>query len=161
VLAPGPDRVVPGCRWYPTCGGCQWQHVAPAAQRAAKAAIVAEQLARVAGVRDADVRPTLPSPADWGHRARITPPVEGPRLGYRRAGSPARVECAAGRFADPGLRAPLAAARGGVGALRVPLGRVTISAVAGGVVLAARAAAPPGPADLAASEALLARRATV
>src|SRR5439155_241289 len=84
VLAPGPDRVLPGCRYFPTCGGCQWQHVAPPAQRDAKAAIVAEQLARTAGVRDAEVLPTLAA-RDWQYRARITLVVEGRRAGYHRA----------------------------------------------------------------------------
>ncbi len=161
VLEPGPDRVLPGCRWYPTCGGCQWQHVRPTAQRAAKAAIVAEQLARLGGVRDADVRPTLPSPADWGHRARITLAVEGRRIGYRRARSHALVEVGDCPIADPALSAHLPAARAWVGALRVPLERVTIAAVPDGVVLAGSATAPPGPVDLAASEALAARVATV
>ena len=87
VVAPGPDRVLPGCAYFPTCGGCQWQHVAPAAQRRAKAAIVAEQLARIAGVRDVDVLPAIASPADWSYRSRITLVVEGRRAGYHRARS--------------------------------------------------------------------------
>src|SRR5262249_51709615 len=84
VLAPGPGRVVPGCRFFPVCGACQWQHLSPPAQRAAKAAIVAEQLAR--GDADAAGR-VLPSLAadDWGYRMRITLLVEGRRLGYHRA----------------------------------------------------------------------------
>ena len=41
VLAPGPARVLPGCPAFPTCGGCQWQHVSPAAQREAKRDVVA------------------------------------------------------------------------------------------------------------------------
>jgi len=161
VLAPGPDRVLPGCRYFPTCGGCQWQHVAPPAQRDAKAAIVAEQLARVAGVRDAEVLPTVASPADWHYRARITLAVEGRRAGYRRARSHALVEIADCPLADPSVSAHLEAARAWVAALRVPLRRVTVSAAPAGVALAASATARPGPADLAASEALLARAASV
>jgi len=161
VVRPGPDRVVPGCAWFPTCGGCQWQHVAPAAQRAAKAAIVAEQLARIAGMRDVEVLPALASSADWGYRARITLAVEGRRIGYRRARSHALVEIRDCPIADPAVSAHLAVAREWVAALRVPLERVTIAAAPGGVVLAATATRGPGPADLAASEALLARTATV
>jgi 23S rRNA (uracil1939-C5)-methyltransferase len=161
VVVPGPDRVLPGCRYFPTCGGCQWQHVAPGAQRAAKAAIVAEQLARIAGVRDADVRPTLPSPADWHYRARITLAVEGRRAGYQRARSHTLVEIADCPIAEPVLAAHLGAAREWIRTLRAPLRRVTIAAAPGGVALAATATARPGPADLGASEALLARVATV
>ncbi|HUE30210.1 MAG TPA: class I SAM-dependent RNA methyltransferase [Verrucomicrobiae bacterium] len=161
VLAPGPARVLPGCRYFPTCGGCQWQHVAPPAQRDAKAAIVAEQLARVAGVRDAEVLPTIPSAADWHYRARITLAVEGRRAGYRRARSHDLVEIADCPLAEPVVAAHLEAARAWVAALRVPLRRVTLSAAPGGVVLAASAAAPPGPPDLEASEALLVRTASV
>ena len=153
--------MLPGCRYFPTCGGCQWQHVAPRAQRDAKAAIVAEQLARVAGVRDAEVLPTVPSPADWHYRARITLAVEGRRVGYRRARSHDLVEIADCPLGDPVVSAHLVAARAWVAALRVPLRRVTVSAAPAGVALAASATARPGPADLAASEALLARAAGV
>src|SRR5207245_1889712 len=132
----------------PTCGGCQWQHVAPRAQRDAKAAIVTEQLARVAGVRDAEVLPTVPSPADWHYRARITLAVEGRRVGYRRARSHDLLEITDCPLADPFVSAHLAAARAWVAALRVPLRRVTVSAAAGGVALAASATARPAPAGL-------------
>ena len=161
VVAPGPARALPGCRFFPTCGGCQWQHVVPAAQRDAKAAVLAEQLARVAGVRDAEVLPTLASPRDWGYRARISLAVEGRRAGYRRARSHALVEIADCPLAEPVVSAHLPAAREWVAALRTPLRRVTVCAAPGGVVLVARAAMRPGPADQAASEALLARVATV
>ena len=161
VLVPGPARVLPGCRYFPSCGGCQWQHVAPRAQRDAKAAIVAEQLARVAGVRDVEVLPTVPSPADWHYRARITLAVEGRRAGYRRARSHDLVEIPDCPLADPVVSAHLEAARAWVAALRVPLRRVTLNAAPAGVVLAASATARPGPADLDASEALLARMPSV
>lgn len=107
VNAAGPDRVLPGCPAFTVCGGCQWQHVSPAAQREAKAAIVAEQLARIAGVRDVDVAPTVASSDDWRYRARITLAVEG-----RRPRAPRRARLPSGRAAAPWRRRR--AARGGL-----------------------------------------------
>ena len=161
VLEPGPARVLPGCRHFPACGGCQWQHVAPVAQRDAKAAIVAEQLARTAGVRDADVRPTLTAGGDWHYRARITLVVEGRRAGYHRARSHRLFEVDACPIADPVLSAHLEAARRWIGVLRVPLRRVSLAVAPGGVVLAGITASAAGAPDLEATEALLARTPTV
>jgi 23S rRNA (uracil1939-C5)-methyltransferase len=157
VETPGPARVMPGCRFFPTCGGCQWQHVAPAAQREAKTAIVAEQLARGAGVHDAAVAPALASPEDWEYRSRVTLAVEGRRAGYLQARSHALVEIDACPIADPAVSAHLDAARAWVAALRVPLRRLTVTAAPGGVVLVGAATGAPGSSDLAATEALLAR----
>ncbi|WP_324502669.1 TRAM domain-containing protein [Nocardioides sp.] len=46
------DRVEPPCPLARPggCGGCDFQHVSPAGQRALKAAVVHEQLARIAGL---------------------------------------------------------------------------------------------------------------
>jgi 23S rRNA (uracil1939-C5)-methyltransferase len=161
VLSPGPARSMSGCRWYPTCGGCQWQHVTPPAQRDAKAALVAEQLARLGGLRDVAVLPTIASPRDWEYRARITLVVEGRRAGYHQTRSHALVEVDDCPIAHPAISAHLEAARAWLATLRVALERVTVSVAPGGVVLTARARTRPGPADLAASEALLLARPTV
>ena len=161
VEAPGPARVMPGCRWFPVCGGCQWQHIAPSTQRDAKAAIVAEQLARGAGLRDVAVEPTLASPGDWRYRARVTLVVEGRRAGYHRARSHTLVEVDECPLAVPAVTAHLAAARDWAASLRVALRRVTVAEAPGGVVLVGAAAAAPGAADLAATESLLVRVATV
>lgn len=161
VLAPGPARVVPGCRYFPTCGGCQWQHVAPAAQREAKAALIAEHLARGAGVRDATVLPTVASPADWAYRQRITLVVDGRRLGYHRARSHTLLEIDACPIAAPALSAHLEAARGWAATLRTPVQRVTIATAPGGVALAGLAAERPRPPDHATTEDLLARTPSV
>jgi 23S rRNA (uracil1939-C5)-methyltransferase len=161
VMRPGPARTLPGCRYFPTCGGCQWQHVHPAAQRDAKRAVVAEQLARIAGVRDAVVLPTLTAPADWGYRARITLAVEGRRAGFHRARSHVLVEVDDCPIATPAVSAHVAAARALAAAVRVALAQIAIVAAPGGVVLVARAVTPPGAADRAAAETLLVRTATV
>lgn len=50
VLEPSPDRVVAPCPHAGPgrCGGCDWQHASGPAQRELKAAVVREQLARLA-----------------------------------------------------------------------------------------------------------------
>jgi len=159
VLTPGPARVLPGCAAFPACGGCQWQHVAPPAQREAKRDVVAEQLRRVAGLPDAVVLPTLAAEETFGYRARVSLVAEGRRLGFHRARSHALVEIDACPIADSVVSAHLATARAWAAALRVPLRRVTVSAAPGGVVLVAATDARPGPRDVHATEALLVREA--
>jgi tRNA/tmRNA/rRNA uracil-C5-methylase (TrmA/RlmC/RlmD family) len=57
VLDPAPDRVAPPCPYAGAdrCGGCDLQHVAPAAQRDWKATVVREQLRRLGGLEPAEV----------------------------------------------------------------------------------------------------------
>jgi tRNA/tmRNA/rRNA uracil-C5-methylase (TrmA/RlmC/RlmD family) len=55
VLARSADRVAPPCPYAGRCGGCDFQHAAPAAQRELKAAVVREQLARLGGLSAAEV----------------------------------------------------------------------------------------------------------
>ena len=60
VLDASPDRVEPPCpNARPGgCGGCDWQHATLPAQRALKAAVVREQLRRLAGIdREVTVEP--------------------------------------------------------------------------------------------------------
>jgi tRNA/tmRNA/rRNA uracil-C5-methylase (TrmA/RlmC/RlmD family) len=74
VLEASPDRVDRPCPYSGPgrCGGCDWQHVAPDAQRRLKAAVVREQLTRLAGL-DVDVTvEELPGgPLRWRSRARF------------------------------------------------------------------------------------------
>jgi tRNA/tmRNA/rRNA uracil-C5-methylase (TrmA/RlmC/RlmD family) len=75
ILEASPDRVERPCPFSGPglCGGCDWQHVTPEAQRQLKAAVVREQLARLAGVEDVDVTvEELPGgPLRWRSRARF------------------------------------------------------------------------------------------
>jgi tRNA/tmRNA/rRNA uracil-C5-methylase (TrmA/RlmC/RlmD family) len=52
ILQASADRVVPPCRYARPggCGGCDWQHATPAAQRRLKAAVIGQQLHRIAGL---------------------------------------------------------------------------------------------------------------
>jgi 23S rRNA (uracil1939-C5)-methyltransferase len=72
VIEPSPERVVPRCPHFGVCGGCHWQHIAYAAQLRFKREVVAEQLARIGGLRDVPVHPTIPSPNPWDYRSHAT-----------------------------------------------------------------------------------------
>ncbi|HEY9472736.1 MAG TPA: TRAM domain-containing protein, partial [Mycobacteriales bacterium] len=87
VLEPSPDRVAPACAHAGPgrCGGCDFQHVSPDAQRRLKAAVVREQLARIAGTTDVAVTvEELPGgPLGWRTRVQFAVDVDG-RVGLRR-----------------------------------------------------------------------------
>jgi tRNA/tmRNA/rRNA uracil-C5-methylase (TrmA/RlmC/RlmD family) len=74
VLRASPDRVEPPCVWARPggCGGCDFQHVAPTAQRELKAEVLAEQLRRMAGVdRAVPVEELAGGALGWRHRVRL------------------------------------------------------------------------------------------
>jgi tRNA/tmRNA/rRNA uracil-C5-methylase (TrmA/RlmC/RlmD family) len=88
VLRPSPDRVAPPCPYAGPgrCGGCDWQHATPAAQRALKTDVVREQLKRLAGLEvDVSVEELAGRPDGLGWRTRVQHGVDAQgRLGYRR-----------------------------------------------------------------------------
>jgi tRNA/tmRNA/rRNA uracil-C5-methylase (TrmA/RlmC/RlmD family) len=74
VLRPSPRRVVEPCPYARPgrCGGCDWQHADLAYQRELKAAVVAEQLQRLAGLDVDVVVEALPGDDDGlGWRTRV------------------------------------------------------------------------------------------
>ena len=96
VLRASPDRVTAPCRHARPggCGGCDWQHASLPAQRALKAAVVAQQLRRLAGIdREVTVEP-LP-----GDSPGTAAPGAAPGLGWRT-----RVQFAVGPDGVAGLR---------------------------------------------------------
>ena len=70
VIEPSPRRTEPPCPYFGTCGGCQWQHIAYAAQVEFKEAILRETLRRIG---------KLDPP--------FLPPLTGEPFGYRRRAS--------------------------------------------------------------------------
>ncbi len=71
VLVGSPDRVEPPCqRRREGCGGCDWQHIAVAAQLPAKIEIVRDALRRTGKLPDADLRPGSSVP-DRGYRTTV------------------------------------------------------------------------------------------
>lgn len=74
ILEASPDRVPPGCPVAGPGGAgcCDLTHAAPAAQRALKAAVVAEQLRRIALIeREVAVEPLGPPDESGGWRTRV------------------------------------------------------------------------------------------
>jgi tRNA/tmRNA/rRNA uracil-C5-methylase (TrmA/RlmC/RlmD family) len=74
ILEASPDRVQAPCPFAGPgrCGGCDWQHVSLAAQRQLKAAVVEEQLRRVAGLeREVVVEEVPGAPDGLGWRTRM------------------------------------------------------------------------------------------
>jgi len=85
VLRKSPQRVEAPCAHAGPgrCGGCDWQHATPAAQRALKEQVVREQFERLAGIAVHIVVEALPGgPLGW--RTRVTYAVDGQRAGLRR-----------------------------------------------------------------------------
>ena len=84
VLEAAPERVAPPChRLAAGCGGCDWQHVAPDAQRRLKATIVTDALRRIGRLEppEPDLGPVLPVE---GWRTTVRAVVDGDgRAGFR------------------------------------------------------------------------------
>jgi tRNA/tmRNA/rRNA uracil-C5-methylase (TrmA/RlmC/RlmD family) len=81
VIQASPDRVDRPCPLAGPggCGGCDWQHVTPAAQRRLKGAVVVEQLTRLGRVDAAAV----PGLAGLGERGVEAVPGDHDGLGWR------------------------------------------------------------------------------
>jgi tRNA/tmRNA/rRNA uracil-C5-methylase (TrmA/RlmC/RlmD family) len=80
VLTASVHRVVPPCSWAGPgrCGGCDWQHVSLDEQRRLKAAVVGEQLRRIAGLDIAVEVDAVPGDLDGLHwRTRLRLAVDG------------------------------------------------------------------------------------
>jgi len=105
ILKPSADRVPPPCPSARPggCGGCDWQHATLPAQRALKAAVIGQQLRRLAGVdREVIVEP-MPGDEAESESAKtslITARGEPPGLGWRT-----RVQFAVREDGVAGLRA--------------------------------------------------------
>jgi 23S rRNA (uracil1939-C5)-methyltransferase len=89
VLDASADRTAPPCRHVNAgCGGCEWQHITPAAQRRLRRDIVVDALTRLGKVADAADRVTdaalLPA-EDFRTAVRVL--VRKGRPAFRRAGS--------------------------------------------------------------------------
>lgn len=85
LSTPSPDRVDPACPIAASCGGCDWMAWDLPAQRAGKAAIVADALRRTGGI---EVEPPVVLGADaLGYRSRVRLAARDGVVGFRGRGS--------------------------------------------------------------------------
>lgn len=89
VLEPSPRRITPGCPYFGTCGGCDFQQLGYDDQLVAKQGIVADALRRIAKFADVPNVPITPSPDPWRYRSRAEWQIDHTRgaVGYFAAGS--------------------------------------------------------------------------
>lgn len=91
IVKSSPDRAVPACRHFGSCGGCAWQHQAYRAQLERKRALVRSALLQVLGEATVPpdlVEPVIPSPAEWHYRNKLELTFSpGGRPGFHRRGS--------------------------------------------------------------------------
>ncbi len=84
VITAAPGRVTPPCRYAGECGGCDFQHISPEAQRGLLGDVVREQLRHLAGI-DWVGEVEAVHPDDLGWRTRMTYAVRHDgHLGLRR-----------------------------------------------------------------------------
>lgn len=131
VLTASPDRVAPPCRYAGPgrCGGCDWQHATLALQRELKAAVLAEQLRRLAGLDLSPVVEAVPGAEDgsgWRSRVRFAVDPRG-RPGLRKHRSHEIVPVAECFIAHPAVNAS-----GVLGAIWSETAEVAVTAAGSG-----------------------------
>jgi 23S rRNA (uracil1939-C5)-methyltransferase len=81
-----PERTVPGCPYFGTCGGCHYQHATYEYQLQQKVAILREVMQRV-GKFEAPADIPIISGPEWNYRNRSQFHIRNARLGYLKPGS--------------------------------------------------------------------------
>ena len=155
VLEASPDRVVPPCPHYGTCGGCALQHLSPEAQLTFKQGQLLENLARLGSVAPERTLEPLPGPV-WGYRRRARLGIKHvPRkgrvvVGFRERAAPYVADLHGCSVLAPPLGTlidPLAVLIGSLSiAARVPQAEVAVAD--NGCAMVLRVLDPPSPEDL-------------
>lgn len=109
IIRPSPERIIPPCRYFGSCGGCEWQHIPYEQQLAYKAVAVREQFIKVGKFGEVEVQPCIGSP-DRIHYRNHTQLVlsEDGRPGYYRASSHSLVEIEECLVVSPAINAMIA-----------------------------------------------------
>ena len=116
ILEAVPERVEPPCPYFGRCGGCQYQHLRPELQTAAKREILRETLRRIGKISwDAEIPVHAAHPWNYRNQAQLKvalQPDGKARLGFFEAESHRLVSIDACLIVSPRLNAILAELRG-------------------------------------------------
>jgi 23S rRNA (uracil1939-C5)-methyltransferase len=155
VLSASAARVTPRCPHFGVCGGCALQHLAPAAQLAAKEQELRDNLARVARATPQRWLAPLTGP-EWGYRrrarlgARFVHKKNRELVGFReRAGRYVAELAHCDVLAPPAgeLLAPLAQLIGSL-TIREAVPQIEVAVADNATALVLRVLEPPAPGDL-------------
>jgi 23S rRNA (uracil1939-C5)-methyltransferase len=86
IATASPGRTQPGCEYFGTCGGCQYQHAEYAVQLEQKRSILLETLQRLGGIRFDREIPVVSS-EPWQYRNRIQLHFHERSMGFHQLGS--------------------------------------------------------------------------
>jgi tRNA/tmRNA/rRNA uracil-C5-methylase (TrmA/RlmC/RlmD family) len=117
VLKPSPERVTPQCRYFGDCGGCQYQHLAYAAQLRIKHKQISDLFARLGGLPAGLVDPVIPCPRPYRYRNRLMIRSQwdkfkqGLNIGFIRADNRLVVDIEECQIAEPALNVQIAQVR--------------------------------------------------
>ena len=117
VLAPSSERVAPLCRYFGDCGGCQYQHMAYAAQLRIKHKQISDLFTRLGGLPAGLVDSVIPCPQPYGYRNRLMIRSQwdkfkqGLNIGFIRADNRLVVDIEDCQIAEPALNAQIAQVR--------------------------------------------------
>lgn len=124
LLRKSASTVVARCPHFGRCGGCQWQHLVPEAQRRLKTALVKDFLKEHAGVHRDIVRETVGGES-WAYRSTLRAAFaerEGVAVaGFRAIASDRVIDISRCPVQHPANEAILHAVRSTVRALRLPI----------------------------------------
>ena len=117
VLKASPERVLPQCRYFGDCGGCQYQHIDYAAQLRLKHKQITDLLQRIGGFAGSAIEPVVPCPQQYGYRNRIMVRSQwdkfkkGLNIGFIRYDSRLVLDVEECKIAEPGLNQQLGRVR--------------------------------------------------
>lgn len=105
VLSASPDRVSAPCQFAHRkgCGGCDFQHIAPARQRALKSEVISEQFARIAKLELTVEVEEVSAPLGYRSRFTAATTLKG-ELGFKEARSNKVVPISDCRVLQPELK---------------------------------------------------------
>ncbi len=119
ILEASPLRVDPNCRYFATCGGCNYQHTGYENQIEIKKTALREVLQRVGRI-EPPVHIHAITGEPWEYRNRAQFHIDGGRIGYREAGSHKVVDVEECPIVSPKINEALCALRGIVKDRRFP-----------------------------------------
>lgn len=89
VINPSSSRIDPTCKYYGTCGGCDFQHLAYAAQIAAKRDLILDSLKRIGSIEFRGDFKFIECSEPFGYRSKVRwhAEVNEKSLGYYKRGT--------------------------------------------------------------------------